>query len=279
MNIDAHTHAFHPKIAGKVLKQLNGHYNITPKGTGIIDDLLERASKSGIDKVVVHTAATSPDQVTAANDWAIHLNSHYDRVIAFGSMHPDYPDPESEFRRLEENNIKGLKFHPDFQGFFMDDPKFKSVMELIEDRFVLMFHVGDKNPPEKNPSCPKKLLALRLDFPKPVIIAAHLGGYLHWEWSLEYLAGRDIFFDTSSSMPYIRRDTLKALLNRHSKDRILFGSDYPLFDPGEEMKLLKETAGLNDTQMEEILENTTPIFQDILGGPLQNQNTHHKSAI
>lgn len=279
MNIDAHTHAFHPKIADKVLNQLNNHYGIIPKGTGIIDDLLARADKAGIDKVVIHTAATSPGQVTAANDWAIHLNETYDRVIAFGSMHPDYHDPETEFRRLEKSNVKGLKFHPDFQGFFMDDPKFKAIMEMIQDRFTLMFHVGDKNPPEKNPSCPKKLLALRLDFPKPTIIAAHMGGYLHWEWALEYLAGKDVFFDTSSSMPYIRRDTLKALLNKHSRDRILFGSDYPLFDPGEEMASLQKTAGLNDSQMEKILENTTPLFHETSGNPATPIETRHESTV
>ena len=79
MFIDIHTHAYHPKIADKVLAQLEGHYGIKPVGTGQIDDLIARAKSAGLDRVVVHNAATSAAQVVPANNWAIRIHREKSR--------------------------------------------------------------------------------------------------------------------------------------------------------------------------------------------------------
>ena len=48
MYIDIHTHAFHPKIAHKVVAQLEDHYNIKPVGNGLAEDLKERLTRAGL---------------------------------------------------------------------------------------------------------------------------------------------------------------------------------------------------------------------------------------
>lgn len=260
MFTDTHCHLFHPKIAGKALTQLEAHYGIAPVGSGLLDDLLARADRAGIARVVVHTAATDPSQVIPANNAALELMRRSPRITAFGTLHPDFGDPEEELGRLERAGVKGLKFHPDFQGFFMDDPKFYALMEKIGSRFMLMFHVGDKLSPEQNPSCPIKLARLRREFPGPVMIAAHLGGYLHWQWAVEHLAGLDVYMDTSSSLRVIPEDILRALVARHPAQRLLFGSDYPLFDPGDEIRLIKERLVPLGLRLEDILAAGTALF-------------------
>ncbi len=250
MYYDVHTHAFHPKISDKVLAQLNSHYGIKPVGTGLIEDLLSRADKAGLDKVIVHTAATEPAQVIPANNWSIDLQNSDPRVMAFGTMHPDYENPEKEFARLEKNGIKGLKFHPDFQGFFMDEPRFYKILEMVQGRFITMFHVGDKLPPEKNPSCPIKLKKILQNFPKLTAVAAHMGGYRHWKWSSDYLAGSNVYMDTSSALPFMDDKVLHEIMKKHPREKILFGSDYPLFDPGESIKELQYKLKLTDTELE-----------------------------
>ena len=60
MLLDIHTHAYHPKIADKVLAMLEDHYGIHPVGSGLVEDCIARAKRAGLDKVVVHNAATSP---------------------------------------------------------------------------------------------------------------------------------------------------------------------------------------------------------------------------
>ncbi|WP_320175147.1 amidohydrolase family protein [Maridesulfovibrio sp.] len=251
MYYDVHTHAFHPKIADKVIQQLHDHYGITAVGNGHPEDLLNRATRAGLDRVIIHTAATAPDQVIPANNWSIELAKSDERIVTFGTMHPDYADPEKEFERLERNGIKGLKFHPDFQGFFMDDRKFYRIMEMAQDRFICMFHIGDRLPPEKNPSCPLKLKKLLQNFPRLKAIGAHMGGLYHWEMVAEELAGMDVYFDTSSCLPFMDKKVLYKIIERHPRERILFGSDYPLFDPQDSMKELQHALKLKDSELEQ----------------------------
>ncbi|QJB57622.1 amidohydrolase family protein [Pseudodesulfovibrio sp. zrk46] len=260
MFIDVHTHVFHPKIADKVLAQLEGHYSITPVGTGLVDDLLDRLKAANVDKAVVLSAATDPSQVIPANNWAIQMKKEHDALIPFGTIHPDFDRVEFELDRLERNNIKGLKFHPDFQGYRMDDPKLFDVMEMIEDRFICLFHVGDILPPAENPSCPQKLAALRKMFPKPAIIAAHMGGYRHWDHVIEHLANTDVFVDTSSAMDFVSDEKLNTLFQAFGTERILFGSDYPLFDAGTEIDQLKARLSLSSVEFENVMSNATHLL-------------------
>jgi uncharacterized protein len=259
---DTHTHVFHPKIAEKAINQLQTHYGIKPQGTGVLDDLLARADRAGIGRVVVHTAATDPSQVIPANNWAMDMERQSKRVTAFGTLHPDYAEPEKELARLRAAGIKGLKFHPDFQGFFLDDPKFYRLMEIIGDEFTLMIHIGDAKAPEKNPSCPIKMAKLRRAFPKPRLIAAHLGGYSHWRCAVENLAGLDVFFDTSSSLSFIDDDTLRELIAKHPMEQLLFGSDYPLFDPADEIALVKRRIAPLGVRTEDILNAGAQLFPE-----------------
>jgi predicted TIM-barrel fold metal-dependent hydrolase len=260
MRYDVHTHAFHPKIARRVLAQLHDHYGIAPVGSGLMDDLLARTRAAGLDRVVVHTAATTPDQVAPANTWSIELHKRYPEVLAFGTMHPAHPDPEKEFARLERHGIAGLKFHPDFQGFRMDDPAFSRLLERVAGRFTVMFHVGDKAAPKDNPSCPMKLAALLDAFPNLTAIAAHFGGYRHWRWALEHLAGRDVYLDTSSTLAFIDDETLRALWRAHPRERFLFGSDYPLFDPAAEADALARRLGLDEAEVRSLQANAHGLF-------------------
>lgn len=260
MIIDSHTHVFHPKIADKVLHQLEDHYSITPIGNGLAEDLIERLELAGIDKSIVLTAATAPAQVIPANNWTLHIKETHDRLIPFGTVHPEYTHMEAELDRLEDHGILGLKFHPDFQGFRMDDPKLYDIIEMINGRFICLFHVGDVLPPEQNPSCPKKLAKLQKSFPDTIFIAAHMGGYRHWNEALEHLADTRVFVDSSSCTDFVDDTLLNTLYQGFGKDRILFGSDYPLFDPGQEMDTLKKRLSASSDEIDTILTNTAKLL-------------------
>lgn len=252
---DIHTHALHHKIADKVLAQLQEHYGIAPVGTARIEDLLERERAAGVQQVVVLCAATAPAQVIPANNWGISLMQKHPEVQAFGSLHPDFPEWEAELSRLRAAGVRGLKFHPEFQGFWMDDARLLPIIEEAQGDFAFMFHVGDKLPPQKNPSCPFKMASLVRNFPKARMIAAHMGGYLHWPAALEALAGTGVYFDTSSTLPFIHDTLLAELWRRHPRERILFGSDYPLYDPGTEARQLQRRLRLSDAELQELQQN------------------------
>lgn len=255
LRYDVHTHAFHPKIADKVVAQLHEHYDLRPEGSGLIQDLVRREHEAGLDKCVVLCAATAPAQVIPANNWIMELQQTYDEVVGFGTLHPDYKDWENEVERLKRAGIKGLKFHPEFQGFWMDDPKLLPIMEATWKDFIFIFHVGDRPAPEDNPSCPVKLAALARKFPEARIIAAHFGGYLHWKWALEELVGTQVYLDTSSSLHCIPDEQLQAILANHPFERILFGSDFPVFDPVNEIERVQRRMHLSDSRMDALMTN------------------------
>lgn len=260
MRIDVHTHAFHPKIVKKVVKQLEQHYQIPPVGEGTVDDLLKHLEIAGIERAVVHSAATVPEQVVPANDWAIHLQKTEEKLLAFGTIHPGFVDWEAELDRLEANGIRGIKLHPDFQKFWINDERLKPIYEASQGRFTYMIHIGDRFPPETSPSCPKKLATICRDFPGLTVIAAHFGGYLHWQFVVENLVGTGVYLDTCSSLKFIPRDLLEDIWKSFPRERFLFASDYPLFSPSEEMRLLQKRLALGDSELEEILENGTQLF-------------------
>ena len=149
MFTDIHTHAFHPKIARHAVEHLNEAYQLDCVGEGTIADLLLREKRSGIGRCVVLCAATTPGQVVPANDYAVTLQRDHPEVTAFGTLHPGYEAWESQLERLKAAGIRGLKLHPDFQHFWLDDPRLLPMFEAAQDDFIFLFHIGDNVPPER----------------------------------------------------------------------------------------------------------------------------------
>jgi len=73
MFIDCHAHAFADKIADKAVNQLISYYGIPTAHGGRLAALLAAGAEAGLDAVVVLVAATRPEQVRPANDWALAL--------------------------------------------------------------------------------------------------------------------------------------------------------------------------------------------------------------
>ena len=264
MFTDIHAHVFHPAVAAKAVARLAA-LGFDPPGTGIIDDLLARAERGGFGRVVCHTAALTGDQVVPANSFAISLarrpkeRDSEPEIVSFGSVHPDFARWPQELDRLEAAGVRGLKLHPNFQNLAYDDPRLFPVMEAVGERFLLMCHVGCEKPLETNPASPYKLARLIGMFPKARIIAAHLGGYADGVVALDALAGKDIWIDTSNTARTGEAASRKVIA-KHPFDRLLFGSDYPLFDPAEDIPRQQQRFGFSDRQMEELMRNADKLL-------------------
>lgn len=268
---DVHTHAFHPKIADKVVRQLEAHYHIPPIGSGCYEDLEPRLRRARLDFCCIHSAATKPEQVEPANNWAIALKAH-PGVIPFGTMHPGYGHIEDELARLWDNGVRGIKLHPDFQGFRVDDPRLDRFFGAIEGHFTLMLHVGDVLPPAENPTCPYKTAALKRKYPKLQLIAAHFGGVHHWKYVIDAMKGMEIYMDTSSSLWTIEQPVLEAIFRAFPRHLFLYGSDYPLFDPADELQRLQRRLRLSDHEVEELLTNANALKLADGQAPLPQQS-------
>ena len=265
MIIDCHTHAFPDKIAEKAVAWLMDYYKIQIANGGRFADLLQAAEQARVDALILLAAATRPEQVQPANDWMLALAAstaeelrsscqvqQVPTIFPFGAYHPEHADWLGEIRRLRDAGIKGIKLHPEFQGIDLGRADLKDFFAEIERDFILMIHIGDRNVSEYNFSTPKKVAAILDNFPKLRIIAAHMGGFNFWTQALESLAGRDVYLDTSSAMPFMPPDLFRKLVSKHGVERILFGSDYPVDTPRRALGILNRINWLSDSDKAKI---------------------------
>lgn len=95
----------------------------------------------GVDKGVFLSIATKPSQQKSINDFCASIAS--DTVIPFGSVHPDAPDWESEMERIVALGLKGIKLHPDYQDFDMDEPRVLPIFQKARDLgLCVVVHAG-----------------------------------------------------------------------------------------------------------------------------------------
>ncbi len=265
MFLDCHAHAFADKIAAKAVQQLIHYYQMPTTNGGRLSDLIDAANQGKLDAFILLVAATKPEQAKPANDWVLKIASkskaeleqltgqkQVPQVIPFGAYHPADPNWLAEINRLRTAGIKGIKLHPEFQGIDLADPRLNPFFEEICGRFVLMIHVGDPRVSPLNFSTPRKVAAILMKFPKLKVIAAHMGGLFFWDEVLEVLAGKDLYLDTSSALPFIQPEILKKILAKHDPSKILFGSDYPLNTPQKELESLEQIPWLSTAAKERI---------------------------
>ena len=148
-------------------------------------------------------------------------------------MHQDYKDFEQELKRIKQLGLVGLKLHPDFQKFQADCPQMDDVYEVLTElKMPVLFHAGDCR---YDFSGPRRILNVLKKHPNLTIIAAHFGGYTEWEESFEVLAGNNLYFDTSSSTWKIPMDLANKIIKKHGVDKMLFGSDFPMWNHTDEL--------------------------------------------
>jgi len=247
--IDFHAHVFPEKIVDKALVSISEFYGIKMTGGGTAVDLLESGSKVNVDKYVIHSTATKAEQVAAVNQFIKKVKDSSDKFIGFGTLHPDFENMEDEFEKIRSFGLKGIKLHPEFQSFAIDDPSMMKIYSLCEGKLPILMHMGDDR---GDSSSPARLVRVIEKFPRLVFIAAHLGGYRMWKESCELLAGKNIYFDTSSSLAFLSIDEALKLIRKHGADKVLFGSDYPMWDYKEELNRFNALP-LDDDEKENIL--------------------------
>lgn len=253
MIIDSHAHIFPEIIAEKASKNIGDFYGIKMRYDGTRDKLLEEGKAAGVDRFLIHSVATAPKQVESINRFiADSVRLYPDRFIGFATLHPDSENLEEEFRRAMYNGLRGIKLHPDFQNFDLGSDRAKEIYKLAEGKCPVLIHMGDKR---TQFSKAEHLVPVLDEFPKLDVIAAHFGGYSEWGTGAAFLATTRVYVDTSSSMFALRDEQIRELIEIYTPKRIMFGTDYPMWDAKEELDRFK-SLGLSKETEEQILHKT-----------------------
>jgi len=254
MVIDFHTHAFPDGLAERAIASLvsgsGGKY--PPHSDGTLSGLINNMDKFGVDISVVQPVITKASQLKTLNEWAKSIES--DRIISFGGIYPHTEDYKADIDFVCSLGLKGLKFHPEYQNFWVDAPEMLKIYDYaLSKDLILLFHAGfDPAFPPPYRSNPKAFANIAREMQGGTIIAAHLGGQQQWDKVVEELAGEDIYLDTSMGFKYYTKEQFLKIVEKHGADKILFGSDSPWSRADEEIAELKKLS-LSEEQLQNIL--------------------------
>lgn len=166
-----------------------------------------------------------------------------DVLIAFASLDPHKGmRAVAEARRLiRDHHVKGFKFHPNVQAFFPNERSYYPLYEVIaEAGLPALFHTGHSGIGSGLPggggirlkySNPMYVDDVAVDFPELPIVLAHPS----FPWQDEAISialhKEQVFIDLSGWSPKYFPPQLVRYANTLLRDRVLFGSDFPLITP------------------------------------------------
>ena len=237
MLIDVHTHTFPDAIAERALKKLvekTGH-SIAPAGDGTVRDLLRQMRRDCVDYAVVCPVATKPEQFEGILAEALTLRDGgrgedaQRHLIPFASVHPADEARFAHLAAVAEKGIRGVKLHPYYQSFTLDEPGMLDYYRCCRDLgLVVQCHCGFDIGFPFDPICtPERVANVIREVPRVKIIAAHLGGWRHWDEVIKHLLGKDVLLDTAVLEPHFGDEDAKRILREHPADKLLFATDWP----------------------------------------------------
>ena len=260
MIVDIHTHMFPKKIAFGALRSMQHNCHTALFSDGTEDGLISCERHAGVNLAVVQPVATNPEKVVHLNDTVLALNRRTAQtgLLSFGAMHPACPSWERELDRLKAANVPGIKLHPPYSGIALDDPRSLAILRRCRDLdLIVLIHSGwDVGLPGASEALPEKIRRALDAVGSLRLIAAHMAGWHCWQQAKSLLADTGVYLDTAFSLgamnpacdgyPWreedlrlLSPDAFCDLVSAFGPDHVLFGTDSPWADPGEELSKLR----------------------------------------
>jgi uncharacterized protein len=165
-----------------------------------------------------------PDGYRDANDHVIEQAAASDgRFVAFCRVDPNAEDALREAERALDAGARGIKLHPRAEGFSLDEPEVRRVVEIADERRMpVLIHAG-----RGIPALGRHAVELAESLPGAQVILAHCGiSDLSWIWR-DAQRLPNLYFDTSW---WSAADVL-AVCGLVPPGQILFASDAPYGTP------------------------------------------------
>ncbi|MCW2899479.1 MAG: hypothetical protein JWO67_1744 [Streptosporangiaceae bacterium] len=248
--IDVHTHAEvsesgHTALPPELNEASAGYFNVQGARTPTVPELAryyrERNMAAVVFTVDAETATGHPP--VPNEEVARACADNPDVLIPFAGIDPwKGKEAVRQVRRLaDEHGIRGVKFHPSLQAFFPNDHAAYGLYEALQELgLVALFHTGQTGIGARvrggggirlKYSNPMYVDDVAADFPELRIILAHPS----FPWQDEALAVAThkplVHIDLSGWSPKYFPPQLVRYANSLLKDKMLFGSDFPVLTP------------------------------------------------
>ncbi|MDA8403771.1 MAG: amidohydrolase family protein [Desulfobacteraceae bacterium] len=253
MVIDFHTHIFPKDIIENRERYFTNESAFkllydSPKSKLVsAEDLIRVMDEEKVDKSVIFGFPwVTSDTFKLNNDCIADAVSRYpDRLIGMGCFDLNSPDVEKETQRCLNSGMRGIGELAFYESGIDADAlkKMEPVMRLCgEKKFPVLIHTNEPVGhmyPGKTPITLAQIYTLAQTYPDNKIVLAHWGGGIFFFNLLKRDAKdvlKNIYYDTAAS-PFLYDVAIyKAALDLAGRDKILFGSDYPLLKPSRYFK-------------------------------------------
>ena len=257
MIIDAHVHLFTPKIIANVSAKPEMVAELHLQADQATQRIGTAALRTALGRAGVHAALMLPtagaDGVSEVNRVAMATAADCDYLNTAGTLHPECKDLQVELSALHAAGIRAIKLCSFSQGFILDAFATMAMFAQIEafnrnhiqHFFVVLdtfykaaVYFGTDPRYTTDPACISRLVRT---FPGIKFVSAHMGGLTApFEDIIRSLPAVDnLYLDTSNAAHTLNEAEFIRLLQVHGPDRIIFGTDWPWFDPGEEISLIE----------------------------------------
>ncbi len=210
-----------------------GRWHHSVCGPGDADGLVSEMDRCGIGQAVLTSIFSCYGDVDGGNAAvAAACRRHPTRLFGYITIDPKHPDEmESELQcHGADSAFRGLKFHCGTHAVRLDDERYAPALAFADRRGwpVLIHHgMGDSAPWVR---CCER-------YPNAKLLAAHAGGMTMNEgWEARFLqmcrSHANLYLDLASSR--LAPGVLEQLVAAVGAERVIYGSDYPLFDFGYE---------------------------------------------
>lgn len=227
------------------------------------------------------TAATGRPPAVTNEEIATLARDHSDVIIPFASVDPHAGKAAVNAARhmVTELGVRGFKFQPNSQAFSPDDRSFYPLYAAIEELQVpALFHTGHTGVGAGQRggggirlkySNPMLLDDVAVDFPDLTIILAHPS----FPWQDEALSvclhKPRVYIDLSGWSPKYFAPNLIQYANTLLRDKVLFGSDYPMITPDRWLEDFAKAPFRDEVRPLILKENAIRLFglRPAEGGP------------
>jgi predicted TIM-barrel fold metal-dependent hydrolase len=195
-----------------------------------------------------------------------------DIMIAFASVNPmrGKEGVEEARRLIKSGGIRGFKLHPPLQQFFPNDKAAYPFYEVVaEAGLPVIFHTGHSGIGTGMPGGggvrlkygnPMHIDDVAVDFPNMPIIMAHPSFPWQDEAISVCLHKPQVYIDLSGWSPKYFPPNLIQYSNTLLKNKVLFGSDYPLITPDRWMADFAKIAIKDEVRPLILKENALKLF-------------------
>lgn len=266
---DAHVHFFPDPIAARAVAALAESGRVRPSYDGTRAGLLRSMAAAGVHGSLNCPVATRPDQVESINAWAAAQNQW--PVLSLGSVHPRTTAPARVLAAIRDQGLAGVKLHPEYQEFEIDDPGLTPVWRACcEQALVAFVHCGaDIAYPPPYRSSPAQIRRVLDRFPDLRFVAAHFGSWRMWDEVERLLIGLPVYLDLSFTFGLIGDARLLQLVRAHGVERVLFATDAPWRAQDAELAYFRRLP-FTESEREQILWQNAA---DLFGFPAKTADT------